>query len=264
MVDFPKNARLAILIDAENVSASLIRPVLRKLQSYRIQTIKRAYGDWARPQLAPWRPICLQHGIQSVHAPTHVSGKNAADIMLAIDAVDLLYQHTDWFCIISSDGDFTPLAHRLGSAGARLVGIGERKTPKAYISACYRFFYLDELLRQIHQATAVALQRTFDASSAAQQTTNPAEKMEVSDLLALLKAAYQSLSPQSNWIDLGQVGTQIRKYDPAFTHKQFGFASLRQLVEAVPLFEIRERFLDPDNPKIVTIEVRLKETASTV
>ena len=125
-----KDVRLAVLIDADNISASYIKPMMLEIARYGNPTIKRIYGDWTKPQLGPWKQVLLDHAISPVQQFGYTSGKNATDSTLIIDAMDILYtESVDGFCLVSSDSDFTRLATRLREAGKIVYGIGEKKTP---------------------------------------------------------------------------------------------------------------------------------------
>ena len=141
-----KDVRLAVLIDADNISASYIKPMMSEITRYGNPTIKRIYGDWTKPQLGPWKQVLLDHAISPVQQFGYTSGKNATDSSLIIDAMDILYtEKVDGFCLVSSDSDFTRLATRLREAGKIVYGIGEKKTPTPFVAACDRFIFLEIL-----------------------------------------------------------------------------------------------------------------------
>lgn len=141
-----KDVRLAVLIDADNISASYIKPMMLEIARYGNPTIKRIYGDWTKPQLGPWKQVLLDHAISPVQQFGYTSGKNATDSSLIIDAMDILYtESVDGFCLVSSDSDFTRLATRLREAGKIVYGIGEKKTPTPFVAACDRFIFLEIL-----------------------------------------------------------------------------------------------------------------------
>ena len=138
--------RFAVLIDADNVSDKYIKPILDEISNDGIITYKRIYGDWTRPALAPWKNVLLSHSITPIQQYSYTTGKNATDSAMIIDAMDILYSgNVDGFCIVSSDSDFTRLAARLRESGMHVIGMGEKKTPKPFISACNRFVYLEIL-----------------------------------------------------------------------------------------------------------------------
>ena len=133
-------ARLAVLIDGENASPRHARAVFEAAEALGEARVRRIYGDFSNGRLASWSPAIRRFAIVPCHQPAHVRGKNAADIALAIDAVDLTYsQGLDGFLLVSSDSDFTRLAQRLREGGFAVYGFGERKTPRAFRNACHRF-----------------------------------------------------------------------------------------------------------------------------
>src|SRR3954454_22261536 len=140
------STRLAVLIDADNTSAKLLKEMFEELASYGTITVKRAYGDWTNQHLTGWRDVLLANAISPQQQFAYTYGKNATDSALIIDAMDLLYSgNVEGFAIVSSDSDFTPLATRLRESGMRVIGVGQRKTPKAFVEACERFVFLEVL-----------------------------------------------------------------------------------------------------------------------
>src|SRR5262245_49645652 len=140
------STRLAVLIDADNTSPKLVTEMFEELASYGTITVKRAYGDWTSAHLNGWRAILLGNAISPQQQFAYTYGKNATDSALIIDAMDLLYSgNVEGFAIVSSDSDFTPLATRLRESGRRVIGVGKRTTPKAFVEACERFVFLEVL-----------------------------------------------------------------------------------------------------------------------
>ena len=138
------NLRIAVLIDAENVPRNCIKSVMEEIAIYGTPTIKRIYGDWTNPSIAGWKKSLLENAITPIQQYSYTTGKNSSDSAMIIDAMDILYsERTDGFVIVSSDSDFTRLAIRLREAGQRVIGIGERKTPSAFIAACDKFTYIE-------------------------------------------------------------------------------------------------------------------------
>ena len=136
--------RLAVLIDAENIPYKNIRGNLAEVAKYGTPTLKRIYGDWTNSSLSGWKNYLLENAITPIQQYSYTSGKNSSDSALIIDAMDILYsEKVDGFCIVSSDSDFTRLATRLREAGMKVIGIGERKTPSAFIAACDKFIYIE-------------------------------------------------------------------------------------------------------------------------
>jgi uncharacterized LabA/DUF88 family protein len=147
-----RDPRLAVLIDADNVPFHNIREMLEEIAKYGTPTFKRIYADWTKPTVAGWKTVLLENAISPVQQYSYTSGKNATDSAMIIDAMDILYTgRVDGFCIVSSDSDFTRLATRLREAGMIVFGLGEKKTPISFISACNKFIYL-EILKEMRPA----------------------------------------------------------------------------------------------------------------
>src|SRR5436189_266055 len=150
-MDTPKDLRLAVLIDADNISYSNIKAMMEEIAKYGTPTFKRIYGDWTKPTLIGWKTVLLENAITPVQQYSYTAGKNSTDSALIIDAMDILYTgRVDGFCIVSSDSDFTKLATRLREAGMKVFGMGEQKTPSAFRAACDKFIYI-EILEQEQQ-----------------------------------------------------------------------------------------------------------------
>jgi len=230
MVD--SQARLAVLIDADNAQASIIDGLLGEIAQYGIASVKRIYGDWTDTRLKGWKGALLEHGINPVQQFAYTSGKNATDSALIIDAMDLLYtEKFDGFCIVSSDSDFTRLASRIREAGLKVYGFGEKKTPKAFMSACDKFIYT-EILRKCEE-------------SQESKQKPPANKTQKLDLrvLNILRHAVDDTVDEAGWSHLGSVGQNILNKTPEFDPRNYGFKKLRDLLESTKLFEFKD--VDP-------------------
>lgn len=142
--------RFAVLIDADNVSERYIKFILDEISNDGVTTYKRIYGDWTSPTLTSWKKVLLDYSITPIQQYSYTTGKNSTDSAMIIDAMDILYTDSvEGFCIVSSDSDFTRLASRLREAGKYVVGMGEKKTPSAFIAACNKFKYLEVLAKKI-------------------------------------------------------------------------------------------------------------------
>ena len=210
-------ARLAVLIDSDNATASLATELLEEIAKYGTPTIKRAYGDWTTPNLAGWKEELLRHAIQPVQQFAYTRGKNSTDSALIIDAMDLLYAgNLEGFVIVSSDSDFTRLATRLRESGMTVYGLGRRTTPQAFVAACDRFIYLDLL------------------SSESPQAPRPP------DLEPILSTAISGTSRDDGWSSLAEVGSFLVKSNAAFDPRVYGHSKLGELVRAEPYVEVRD------------------------
>src|SRR6266498_3371100 len=145
-----KDIRLAVLIDADNIAYHSAKDILEEIAKYGTPTFKRIYGDWTKPHVTGWKNVLLEHAITPIQQYSYTQGKNATDSAMIIDAMDILYSgKVEGFCIVSSDSDFTRLATRLREAGMKVFGIGEKKTPPAFIASCNKFIYLEILKAEI-------------------------------------------------------------------------------------------------------------------
>jgi hypothetical protein len=141
-----KELRLAVLIDADNIPYSNVKGMMEEIAKYGTPTFKRIYADWTKPHVTGWKNVLLENAITPIQQYSYTQGKNSTDSAMIIDAMDILYSgRVDGFCIVSSDSDFTRIATRLREAGMKVIGIGEKKTPTPFISACDKFIYLEIL-----------------------------------------------------------------------------------------------------------------------
>lgn len=237
----PAAVRLAVLIDADNVSATHSAALLAELARYGVPTVKRAYGDWTTQQLAGWKTELARHAIQPIQQFANTVGKNSTDSALIIDAMDLLYAgHLDGFVLVSSDSDFTRLATRLRESGRTVIGFGLRKTPQALVSACDRFVYLELLDADTDEAAPEA-----EAGTAPDEAPAPQP-----DLRRLLKTAVDAASHEDGWASLSAVGSQISRSNPSFDVRAYGEGKLVDLVR-------KQTFLDVEQPDDGPVRVRL-------
>lgn len=241
--------RIALLIDADNVSHGKIAAMLAELSKYGVANIRRAYGDWASPGLKGWTARLHEHAIRPIQQFSYSKGKNATDMALVIDAMELLYtQKPDAFCIASSDADFTPLVMQLRANGHEVYGFGERKTPDPFVNACTTFLYLDSLAEEATaakpEAKAVETSRRGAASKPASKSEALAEgsppKPPLSQdakLVAVLRGAVEATAGDDGWAPLDAAGSAARRQAP-IDPRNYGARNFPKLFEAVGLFEI--------------------------
>jgi uncharacterized LabA/DUF88 family protein len=229
-------ARLAVLIDADNAQPGITEGLLAEVAKYGTAHVKRAYGDWTGTSLKGWKDQLLAQSIQPVQQFAYTTGKNATDSAMVIDAMDLLYSgRFDGFCLVSSDSDFTRLAARLRESGLTVYGFGERKTPKAFVAACDKFIYIENLRRDAAAAGSA------DAAPAAAPRAAAALLKRDAGLLRQLRSAVEAASDDDGWAPLGYVGTLITKQQPDFDSRSYGYAKLSDLMAATTLFELERR-----------------------
>ncbi len=237
----PLQKRLAVLIDADNAQPSITEGLLSEVATYGVASVKRIYGDWTTPSLSGWKSVLLEHSIQPVQQFRYSVGKNATDSAMIIDAMDLLYtKRFDGFCLVSSDSDFTRLASRIREEGLLVYGFGEKKTPKAFVSACTKFIFT-EVLRFPEDAGAAVKPKTANKLKGDTKLVN------------LLRSALEAASDDSGWAHLGAVGSNIAKQAPEFDPRNYGFSKLRELAAATNLFEVDERVSRDGHSKTIYI-----------
>ena len=228
--------KMAVLIDADNVSDKYIKYILDEISSHGIPTYKRIYGDWTNPNLSSWKGVLLNYSITPIQQYSYTTGKNSSDSALIIDAMDILYsKNVDGFCIVSSDSDFTRLAARLREAGMYVVGMGEKKTPLPFITACEKFKYLEVL------AAPTAAEKTPAAGKVEKTTASQEGMAGIAELIETIRTIVNETSDDDGWAFLGEVGKRLNKRYPDFDTRNYGHAKLTPLISSLKQFEIQSR-----------------------
>ncbi len=228
------NRRLAVLIDGDNAQPSLIEKILSEASKYGTITVRRNYGDWTTSNMGGWKDTLQTYAIQPIQQFRYTIGKNATDSAMIIDAMDLLYSGTvDAFCLVSSDSDYTRLATRIREKGFFVMGIGQKKTPRAFVNACDVFVYTENLMpRKVEKKRAARKKDTASTKEQEIQTPDPTK---------LLKQAFDNAVQEDGWAFLGTLGHHLRQLDPGFDARTYGFNQLSSLIRGYPkMFEIRE------------------------
>jgi uncharacterized protein (TIGR00288 family) len=254
--------RVALLIDADNSPASKIDLILNELSTFGETNIRRAYGNWKKSELKGWEEALHEHAIRPMQQFDYTKGKNASDMAMVIDALELLYtDRPDAFGIVSSDADFTPLVMHLRAKGAAVYGFGAQKTPEPFVNACSRFLYLDKLRPMAVSDAAGAQGDNRDDGEAVSATplrATPAQLKQDARLVMLLRNAVQAAADDEGWARVGAVGTQIAN-QASFDHRNYGYATLTKLLVATQLFEIA----DEGKSTVAVRDKRLNKTART-
>lgn len=223
-------SRLAILIDADNSNPDKLPDLLAEIAKYGNASVRRIYGNWTSGQLGNWKNCLLRHSVQPIQQFNYTTGKNATDSAMIIDAMDLLYAgNLDGFCIVSSDSDFTRLAMRIREQGLTVYGFGERKTPEAFVAACDKFVYVENL-------GAEAEEEEDKPAKAKAPKLKQDRKLD-----ALLREAVEAASDDSGWAHLGTVGSNLGRRQPDFDSRTYGFRKLSGLFEAHSGYEVEDR-----------------------
>lgn len=245
--------KIAVLIDADNVSEKYIKSIFDEISNHGTPTYKRIYGDWTKPNLAAWKTVLLNYSITPIQQYSYTTGKNATDAALIIDAMDILYsKNVDGFCIISSDSDFTKLAARLREAGMYVIGMGEKKTPTPFIAACEKFKYL-EILAAIPAipsgpSSPSGPSETNEGLTLEKQDTAKEGMASIEELIETIKTIVTESSDEDGWAFLGEVGIRLNKRYPDFDTRNYGHFKLTPLIASLRQFEIQSR--KTSNPNI--------------
>lgn len=207
--------RFALLIDADNVSARYLKPILNELSKYGTVTIKRIYGDWTLTLHAKWKDALLENSITPIQQFGYTQGKNATDSAMIIDAMDILYtDNVDGFCLVSSDSDFTRLASRLRESGRMVIGMGEKKTPTPFRRACDVFTTLELLVQN----------KRNEKGGGSNAVPKDSVEQAVVDIIT---------DNQNNGkaTGLGEIGSRLQKRYPDFDVRSYGTNLLSKLLE---------------------------------
>lgn len=232
---------IALLIDADNSPAAKIDFIITELASHGVVNIRRAYGNWTKPGLSGWVKVLHENSIQPMQSFDLVKGKNATDMALLIDAMDILYtKNVTTFSLVSSDSDFTPLIQRLRADGKEVFGFGGKNTPEPFIAACTRFLFLEE-----------------EQKIKGQEPTSqePTQKLKGNTkLMSTLRTAIKAAAEEDGWAQLSTVRNHISNSGP-FDHRTYGYKKFIDLVAAIDLFEIRKQI----SGNQTTVSVRAKD-----
>ncbi|MCD8404594.1 NYN domain-containing protein [Tenacibaculum dicentrarchi] len=236
---------IAVLIDGDNAQPKLLKEIIEEVSKYGKATIRRIYGDWTTPQMNSWKAIINQHSISPIQKFSYTTGKNSTDGSLIIDAMDILHgKNTEGFCIVSSDSDYTGLAKRIREEGLFVMGIGEKKTPEAFVKSCEVFTFTENLKNEQVIQNQLNNQNETVKSKSIKQNTNIKnktiiEKIRLSraDLKTINKAFDISTNEEENAY-ISTLGVNIRKIDPSFDPRSYGFKNLTRLFENIDKYEV--------------------------
>jgi len=219
--------RIALLIDADNAPAAKIDVILAEVARHGVANVRRAYGNWKSQHLVGWEKVLHEYAIRPIQQFAYSTGKNASDMAMVIDAMDLMYaRNLDGFAIVSSDADFTPLVMRLRNDGYAVYGFGQEKTPLPFVRACSTFLYLEKL-------------GAIDGDAGGTPRSRTASELQADrELVQLLRNAVASGADDAGWSHLGEVGSHVRNQG-SFDARNYGYRNLSALIEATGLFEVR-------------------------
>lgn len=231
--------RIAILIDADNVSDKYIKIIVDEVANIGIATYKRIYGDWTSARLSSWKKVLLEDSIIPIQQYSYTTGKNATDSAMIIDAMDILYSgNVDGFCLVSSDSDFTKLAQRLREAGMFVMGIGEQKTPKPFRAACDTFKLLEIISSEDTPVEVPAAKGRINTLSASKNEIPSIDEIQktITGIDEIQKAITKLLienNSQNQPIILAKVGNFLTKRFSDFDVRNYGYSKLSTFLESL-------------------------------
>ena len=247
----------ALLIDADNVSAKYITPILTELSKYGVITYKRIYGDWTSTLHSAWKEELLTNSITPVQQFSYTTGKNATDSAMIIDAMDILYANdVNGFCIVSSDSDFTRLVSRLRESGKMVIGMGEKKTPRPFVTACNEFKFIDKIGK-----TAQSADSDSDKAAAAPAAGRDAStsQTDLSSIRGTILQQLANFSDEDGWMMASRIGDVLTQRYPDFDVRNYGHKKLTSFLNSFDDFELRTaNENNADNPNGHTVYIRVK------
>lgn len=237
-------SNIAVLIDGDNAQPKLIQQILEEVSKYGKATIRRIYGDWTTQQMNSWKDVVNQHSFSPVQKFSYTTGKNSTDSSLIIDAMDILHSNKiDGFCIVSSDSDYTGLAKRIREEGLFVMGIGEKKTPNAFVQSCEIFTYCENISTEVSEDEKTAKQERH------KHTTQNVKQVE-----AIIDKAFNISSNEEEEVYIAKVGLNLRKIDPSFDSRTYGFKNLTQLLKSLPKYEVVKNVVKGLNHPLVKLK----------
>lgn len=253
---------LALLVDGDNATSSLVGEVLEEASKYGIAITRRVYGDWTSPQLGSWKQVLQIHALSPSQQFSNVSGKNSTDSSLIVEAMDILHGgRVRGFCIVSSDSDYTRLATRIREEGMFVMGVGRANTPPAFRNACNVFVAIENLSRttggpgptygaEDEGTSGGGIARAKGPAPSRRTPVPLAAKPAPAEALTILARGYETVASEDGWAHLATLGAALLKLDPAFDSRTFGYTRLLLLIQALPQdFEIK-RPSEPSDPRI--------------
>lgn len=232
-----KTNKIALLVDGDNAQSKVLEDILEEASKYGKVTIRRVYGDWTTPQMNHWKSILNEMAFSPIQKFSYTTGKNSTDSALIIDAMDILHDGSvDGFCIVSSDSDYTGLAKRIREDGVFVMGIGEQKTPSAFVKSCEIFTYVENL----------------DSKTEVEDKKEVEKKIKQKPInKKLISKAFDMSINESNEAYISTLGNNLRKLDPSFDVRSYGCKTLTQFFAKLPQFAVKENIINGINNPII-------------
>ena len=227
-----KEDHIALFIDCDNISHKAIEGIINELSKYGIVNIRQAYGNWTKSNLKNWEDKLLEFAIKPIQQFDYSRNKNATDILMTIDAIDLLHtKDIDAFAFATSDSDFTPVVMRVQAEGIKVFGFGEKKTPKPFMAACSQFIFTEKLM-----TTAIKNHHNEEVVEATPLRKSSLEMRQDTWLVNVLRNAVDQTMDEYGWANLADLGTYINN-STSFSPINFGYKKLSNLIKEIDLFD---------------------------
>lgn len=230
-----QNINIAILVDGDNAQAKLLKHILEEVSKYGKVTIRRIYGDWTTPQMNSWKDLLNDLSFSPIQKFNYTSGKNSTDSSLIIDAMDILHaKMVDGFCIVSSDSDYTGLAKRIREEGVFVMGVGEKKTPNAFVQSCEIFTYCETLMPKESSKAKGNVGSSKKVVIIEEEENKLLTKVEFN----LIDRAFGLSVDEEVEAYIATVGQNLRKLNPSFDARDYGFKNLTELFKHLKTYEV--------------------------
>lgn len=240
-----KKFNIALLIDGDNAQAKLLKETIEEVSKYGKATIRRIYGDWTSQSMNSWKDLINQHSINPIQKFSYTTGKNSTDSAMIIDAMDILHtKSVEGFCIVSSDSDYTGLAKRIREEGLFVMGIGEKKTPEAFVKSCDIFTYTENISPRTEKPKSKTTKpktsekkESSPKKPAQEKVKDPSNFLSEKDNQTISKA-FEISTDENDVAYISKVGGSIRKIDPSFDARTYGYSSLSKLFENLDDYQV--------------------------
>lgn len=241
-----KTNKIAILVDGDNAQAKLLKPILEEVSKYGKVTIRRIYGDWTIPQMNSWKDKLNDLSFNPIQKFAYTTGKNSTDSSMIIDAMDILHDKiVDGFCIVSSDSDYTGLAKRIREDGVFVMGVGVATTPNAFVQSCEVFTYCENIVEEVVEQAQTTTETKSAIVSKADKVTKEIDETKGTKAksyplvdINLINKAYDLSTNEEEATLIAIIGGNLRKIDPSFDSRTFGFKTLTQLFSSLKEYEV--------------------------
>jgi len=234
---------IALFIDCDNISHRSIEGIINELSKYGVVNIRQAYGNWTKDNLKNWEDKLLEFAIKPIQQFDYSKNKNATDILMTIDAIDLLHtKDIDAFAFATSDSDFTPVVMRVQNEGIKVFGFGEKKTPKPFMAACSQFIFTEKLMSNYEQTSTTTLEEASTIRKSGKEMRGDTW------LVNVLRNAIEHTMDENGWANLADIGQYINN-STSFSPINFGYKKLSNLIKEIDLFDV---YVDEES-KIMSI-----------